>query len=75
LPCTYSNSAALALARLLSGLPGLCGTSSNDNLGDNRPTVELISDVRRGAPLSFQSFEIRIGVLTICGVRNGEEHP
>jgi hypothetical protein len=24
---------------------------------------------------SFQSFEIRNGVLTICGVRNGEEHP
>ena len=24
---------------------------------------------------SFQSFEIRNGVLAICGVRNGEEHP
>jgi hypothetical protein len=24
---------------------------------------------------SFQSFEIRNGVLTIRGVRNGEEHP
>jgi hypothetical protein len=37
--------------------------------------VEPISDMRRGALPSFQSFEIRNGVLTICGVRNGEEHP
>jgi len=42
---------------------------------DNRPTVEPISDVRRGALPSFQSFEIGNGVPTICGVRNGEEHP